>query len=66
MIFFYTETPSAPGKPNVVKSSGSTVTITWLPPTTDGGSPITSYIIEMSTTDGHVWDRINKEKVSCE
>ena len=60
----YTETPSAPGKPDVVKSSGSTVTITWSPSATDGGSPITSYIIEMSTTDGHVWDKINKEKVS--
>ena len=63
-FFFYTETPSAPGKPDAVKSNGSTVTITWSPPVTDGGSPITNYIIEMSTTDGHVWVRINDKKVS--
>ena len=61
---FYKEKPSAPGKPDVVQSSGLTGMITWSKPATDGRSPITNYIIEMSTTDGYVWDRINKEKVS--
>ena len=64
MILFYTETPSAPGKPDVVNSNGSTVIITWSPLVTDGGSPITNYIIEMWTTVGHEWVRINKETVS--
>jgi len=37
--------PSAPGTPTRYNSSETSVTIIWTPPTNDGGTPVTSYIV---------------------
>lgn len=46
-------TQSIPGPQNLIAVAGtSQVTLSWQPPTTDGGSPITHYNIYRSTTSG--------------
>ncbi len=50
-----TSTSTAPT--NLVATSGdSQVSLTWLPPSDDGGSPITDYLVEYSDDAGDTWD----------
>lgn len=44
--YFPTDVPGAPGKPDITNITRSTITIKWSPPYSDGGSPITNYILE--------------------
>ena len=49
--------PTAPPAPGSVaySSSDSQVTLTWSPPSDDGGSAITDYLIEYATEDSSTW-----------
>ncbi|KAK8746930.1 hypothetical protein OTU49_016903, partial [Cherax quadricarinatus] len=66
------ERPSAPGKPQAVDREGSALSrlayikvandallLRWDAPHTDGGSPITGYILERSEGLGEMWVRVN-------
>jgi hypothetical protein len=44
--------PSAPDAPDLLGTTSTTATIDWDPPSDDGGSPITSYTVQWSTTSG--------------
>lgn len=48
MPFFvtFTETPDKPSKPDIVDYDKDMVELEWRPPLSDGGSPITGYIVE--------------------
>ena len=50
--------PSAPEPSDVTKESCS---LTWTAPESDGGSPVTGYFIERSTTQSTRWLRVNKQ-----
>uniref|UniRef100_A0A3B4WRR7 Titin n=1 Tax=Seriola lalandi dorsalis TaxID=1841481 RepID=A0A3B4WRR7_SERLL len=39
-------TPDAPGTPDATEVTGESITLSWAPPTSDGGNPIQYYIIE--------------------
>lgn len=39
-------TPDAPGTPDATEVTGESVTLSWTPPTSDGGNPIQYYILE--------------------
>lgn len=39
--------PNAPGKPEIIDYDNKSVTLKWEPPKSDGGRPITHYVIEM-------------------
>lgn len=39
-------TPDAPGTPDATEVSGESITLSWNPPTCDGGNPIKYYILE--------------------
>uniref|UniRef100_A0A3B3H9U0 Titin n=1 Tax=Oryzias latipes TaxID=8090 RepID=A0A3B3H9U0_ORYLA len=39
-------TPDAPGTPDATEVTGESITLSWTPPTSDGGNPVKSYILE--------------------
>ena len=51
--------PAAPGRPEVSSVTGSSVSLTWPAPRTDGGSPITNYNIEYKASTGYKWQTAN-------
>ena len=44
--FPYIDVPGAPGIPDVSDVLAESMTVSWTPPTNDGGSPITGYTVE--------------------
>jgi titin len=46
--------PTAPVNLSVIASDG-TAALVWAVPTSDGGAPVTSYIVERSTDGGRTW-----------
>ena len=52
--------PSAPEASEVTKES---CVLSWQPPTEDGGTPITGYLVERCTVPNARWLRITKEPV---
>ena len=57
-IWILSELPWRPVGPLIVtKQTPSSLTLEWQPPLTDGGSPISGYIVEMCEADGN-WRRV--------
>uniref|UniRef100_A0A8C3FBY7 Titin n=1 Tax=Chrysemys picta bellii TaxID=8478 RepID=A0A8C3FBY7_CHRPI len=54
--------PSPPGKPVVSDITENAATVSWTLPKSDGGSPITGYILERREISGK-WVRVNKTPV---
>lgn len=54
--------PGPPGKPSVYDITENAATVTWSTPKTDGGSPISGYILERREISGK-WVRVNKSPV---
>lgn len=53
VVTCYTVTvPGQPGKPQLVSSSSSQITVEWQPAYDDGGSPIKFYQLEMDLVEG--------------
>lgn len=50
--------PGRPGKPVIEDYSVSTVSLTWTKPETDGGRPITHYIVEMKDKLSVEWKEV--------
>ena len=50
--------PSVPGSPTLsyLSAGYNTISVYWRPPVTDGGSPITGYVVEYAT-NGATWSR---------
>lgn len=49
--------PDKPGKPEIKDYDKDFVQLEWAKPETDGGSPITGYIIEKKTKHSPVWEK---------
>uniref|UniRef100_A0A8C4YKD5 Titin n=1 Tax=Gopherus evgoodei TaxID=1825980 RepID=A0A8C4YKD5_9SAUR len=56
------EPPYPPGKVTLVDVTRNTATITWEKPESDGGSKITSYIVEMQTKGSEKWSTCTQVK----
>lgn len=44
--YFSLATPDAPGTPVATEVTGESITLSWEPPTSDGGNPVQYYIVE--------------------
>ena len=58
------EKPSAPRDLAVTDVTRSSATLNWSPPETDGGSEITSYIVEKCNTFNGRWVRASKATIT--
>jgi len=47
--------PSQPGRPNILDWGPNHCDLNWLPPESDGGAPITHYVIELKETNMNMW-----------
>lgn len=55
--------PTAPAAPSVATTSGSSVTVSWSAPSSDGGSPVTSY--RVTSNPGNKTCTVNAPTTSC-
>ena len=64
---FFTSTvaPGPPGKPTASDIDATSMTISWTPPESDGGAPITGYIIEKKKQSSSTsWEKITTNDVT--
>uniref|UniRef100_A0AC34GPF1 Twitchin n=1 Tax=Panagrolaimus sp. ES5 TaxID=591445 RepID=A0AC34GPF1_9BILA len=59
----YIEPPSAPEQPRVGNVTKNSAEVTWVRPTSDGGSPVEGYIVEKRKVGDNDWSRINAKPV---
>ena len=53
--------PGKPGQPEVTNVTEETADLTWSAPTSNGGSPITNYIVEMKKKSEPKWKVVNAD-----
>ena len=51
--------PDAPGQPSISNITASSMTLNWSVPSSDGGSPVTGYLIEKKDRFSSRWSRVN-------
>ena len=56
--------PGKPDAPEIGKTTKTSVALSWKPPSSDGGAPITNYVVEYRVEGGFKWVRANVEEVS--
>lgn len=54
------DVPGKPGQPEVSNVMATTLLLTWTAPKTDGGTPITNYIVEMKRKGDVTWKIVNQ------
>lgn len=60
------DVPGKPGAPEVQQHTADSVTITWKAPDSDGGSPITNYVVEIKVAGETKWKVMNKGEVTTD
>lgn len=58
-----TAVPSSPGAPEILVVGKDFATIEWLKPENDGGSPVTTYLIERRERKSIRWVKVNRDSV---
>ena len=58
MTIYLADEPGKPSKPEIEDYSISSATLTWIKPDTDGGRPLTHYIIEMREKLSVEWKEV--------
>ena len=60
LFFKFKETPESPSPPEVSDVTKTSAILSWQPPTSDGGSKITGYILEMKEQYSSRWSVVAK------
>ena len=58
------EVPGIPGIPEVIDYDNKSVELKWSPPASDGGTPISHYIVEAKETSSMVWSEVSMSSSS--
>ena len=58
MGLFLPDVPEAPGKPKVEEITSEGASLTWKPPPSDGGAPITEYKVQKRKRGDTKWDDV--------
>ena len=61
---FLSDLPGAPSAPIVTDIFSVSCALTWSPPDSDGGTPITGYYVERNTNRAGRWIRITRDPVT--
>ena len=56
--------PGKPGAPEVKEATKSSATLTWKPPSDNGGSEITNYVVEYRADGAFKWKRATESVVA--
>ena len=59
------DSPDAPSTPRVLTTTPSSASISWEPPNSDGGSPITGYIVEIRDSVTGRWRALNSTPIDA-
>ena len=54
-VIYFTDKPEAPGQPQIDQIYAQSADINWAPPPSDGGSPITNYVVEYRKVGDMKW-----------
>lgn len=52
--------PDSPSRPEVSDVTPTSAVVTWAPPESDGGSPVTGYIVEKREVGKDRWTKVNR------
>lgn len=63
LCFIFIDKPGKSGKPNISDITKDSVILAWSPPESDGGTPITNYIIEFKMKATTKWAKANIDDV---
>uniref|UniRef100_A0A3Q3IVJ7 Immunoglobulin superfamily member 22 n=1 Tax=Monopterus albus TaxID=43700 RepID=A0A3Q3IVJ7_MONAL len=55
------EPPGTASQPQVSNITKNTMTVSWAPPSYDGGAPVLGYILERRKKGSNMWVQVNKE-----
>jgi len=56
------DVPGKPGTPDVKEMTADSATLEWKAPDSDGGAPITNYVVEMRQAGETKWKVVNKDE----
>ncbi|XP_028440258.1 immunoglobulin superfamily member 22 isoform X1 [Perca flavescens] len=57
----YPEPPGTASQPQVSNVTKDSMTVSWTPPTHDGGAPVLGYVLERRKKGSNMWLQVNKE-----
>ena len=63
-IFTLADVPGPPEKPATSDIDSTKITVTWSPPSVDGGSPVTGYTLERKEKTSTRWTKVTKETIT--
>ena len=61
---FSIKPPDAPSRPEIRKVTENSATISWSPPESDGGSPVTNYIVERREPGKDRWVKVTRMTIT--
>lgn len=60
VVLCFSDVPSAPTNLGVTDVGDGVISVAWGAPRSDGGSPITGYVVETCRSGGKVWTKAGK------